>query len=130
MSYPVFVCPPARNVPTPPGLFAVRFYLYYLLALLFSTKIYVQYLMRFVTGHLLRGEGGVQYETNGGQRTTKHFFPPTTYVSSCHYSADAPYTFGHNHRKQYAKSSNEALKRTVYHTYVWLKLCTCNRHFI
>jgi hypothetical protein len=86
--------------------------------------------MRFVTGNLLPGGGGVIPRPMVDREQRNIFFSPTIYIFSCHYSAGAPYTFGHNHRKQCAKSWNEALKSTVFHTYVWLKLCLCNRHFI
>jgi hypothetical protein len=72
--------------------------------------------------------GGGQSETNGGPGAMKYIYIfLNTYVFSCH-SANAIYSFGHNHRKQYTKSSNEALKRTVYHTDVWLKLRICNTY--
>lgn len=69
------VCPPAWNIPASTDLFSVRFYLYYIFVLVFSTTLYVQQLMRFVTGHLLPGEsGGGSIRDQWRTESKKHFF--------------------------------------------------------
>lgn len=64
-----------------------------------------------------RGEGGFSPRAIVDREQRNIFFSPTYYVFCCHYSPGAPYTFRLNHRKQCAKSSNEALMRTVGHTF-------------